>query len=288
VLLIGAEDSLAHTVRPRIDAAGGDASLIYSFEGVRQADGAERPPVLPWDIELLVERIQTLNVKLVIVDPLLAFLGTEFDAHKDQDVRRCLRPLRDLAEQLGITILLLRHLNKLSGGPALYRGGSSIGITGSARTSLIAGRDPDKEDRFVLAMNKTNLGPKPTSLAYRIEAAGSACRIIWDGETSLLANDILGHGGKRPGAPGENLDAAAEWLKTLLTFGPQPASVVEERGKLEGHAKRTLERAKEKAGATSRKAGKVWVWELVQGRNTANCVSGESGGLPGGLDEIPD
>ncbi len=123
VLLLGAEDVLRYTVRPRLDAAGADNERVFALEGFRAADGHERPVGLPADLERMEEFIVGRGISLVVVDPLMAYLGTDIDAHKDQDVRRCLRPLARLAERTGTTILLLRHLNKLSGGPALYRGG---------------------------------------------------------------------------------------------------------------------------------------------------------------------
>ncbi len=222
VLLVGAEDPLRYVVRPRLDAAGADSDRIWSFEGIRAGDGEERNVVLPKDLHLMAEFIRSKGVRLVIVDPLMAFLAADCDAHKDQDVRRCLRPLSKLADSLDIVILLLRHLNKLSGGPALYRGGSSIGITGSARTSLIVGRDPEADDRYILCMNKTNIGPRPTALAYHIEGAGYTSRIVWEGECGLYPDQILGHGGSEDRLGG--LDLARAWLKEILAKGALPAA----------------------------------------------------------------
>jgi hypothetical protein len=60
-------------------------------------------------------------------------------------------------------VVVIRHLNKTTGGPALYRGGGSIGIIGAARIALLVGRDPADEARNVLAAIKTNIGPKPSA-----------------------------------------------------------------------------------------------------------------------------
>lgn len=272
VLLLGAEDSLKHTVRPRLDAAGADPDRVFSLEGVRQGE-SDRPAMLPYDLELMASRIREWGVKLVVVDPLMAFLGAEYDAHKDQDVRRCLRPLGKLAEELDIVVLLLRHLNKLSGGAALYRGGSSIAITGTARTSLIVGRDPEA-DRFILAMNKTNLGPKPTSLAYRIESAGMGSRIVWDGEAELSPDDILGHGAGSA-RPDADVQAAMKFLTEMLADGPILTKDLQRQAKDAGHAWRTVERAKAAIKANARREGRIWFWELPGSSAAANCVPGD-------------
>lgn len=217
VLLLGAEDVLKYTVRPRLDAAGADADLVHSLEGFRES-GKVRDPQLPWDLEHLAGFIGERGVRLVIVDPLMAFLGTEFDAHKDQDVRRCMRPLRDLAERLRVCILLVRHLNKLNGGAALYRGGGSIGITGAARASLIVGRDPQDPKRHVLAMNKINVGPLPRSLAYRIDPEKGVSRIGWEGECDLTRDDILWH--QTAAAPGRPAQDRGFILRAVLPVAP--------------------------------------------------------------------
>lgn len=275
VLLLGAEDVLRHTVRPRLDAAGADPELVWSFEGMRSGD-SHRPPALPYDLELLKDFVRQRRIKLIVVDPLLAFIGNEYDAHRDQDIRRCLHPLADLAEELDVVILMLRHLNKLSGGPALYRGTSSIGITGAARASLIVGRDPDQDSRFVLAANKVNLGPRPASLAYRIESAGFTSRIVWDGAVDLRADQILGHGGPpgQRGRPDRAMQAALTMLGEALAGGPRPVKELREWADRAEIGWRTVQSAKAELGILARKDAHFWVWELPEGSAQKNKVPG--------------
>jgi hypothetical protein len=213
VLLLSAEDDLARTIRPRLDAAGADVRRIHFLDAVR-VGGDERPPVLPWDLSLVETTIRELGITLVVVDPFLAYLDSDIDSHRDQDVRRCLHRMKQLAERLDVAIILIRHLNKLIGGPALYRGGGSIGITGAVRSALIVGRDPNDAQTFVLAGVKSNLGPPPVSLAYQLQPVGDVARVVWVGETPLLANDILGHGGggERRNAAQQCADAIREIL----------------------------------------------------------------------------
>jgi hypothetical protein len=263
VLLLGAEDSLKHTVRPRLDAAGADPDLVTSLDGFRVNEKEVRDPVLPWDLRLLAGWIREHHVALVIVDPLMAFLGGEYDAHKDQDIRRCMRPLRDLAEELGISILLLRHLNKLSGGPALYRGGGSIGMIGAARASLVVGRDPQEPKRHVLAMNKINLGPMPTSLSYFIEPEGDVARIVWEGPTALTKDDILWHATVAAQKQGVSKQDDAECFLTLqLANGPVAVKVLQDTTKAAGFSWRTVQNARAKLSIRAYKDGASWFWEM--------------------------
>src|SRR5437868_9047837 len=52
VVLIGTEDGLGDTVRPRLQAAGADLTRVHSFM-VRQEPGSERRPIFPEDCALL-------------------------------------------------------------------------------------------------------------------------------------------------------------------------------------------------------------------------------------------
>ena len=268
VLLLGAEDSLKNTVGPRLDAAGADSDRIHYLDCVREGE-TERDPLLPWDLVLLEAWLRDHAVRLVIVDPLVAFIGAEFDAHKDQDIRRCLRGLRNFAERHGVAMLLLRHLNKLNGGSALYRGGGSIGIAGAARASMIVGRDPADNGTKVLAMNKINLAAFPRSLAYRIEPTpDGAARIAWLGETDLQAHDILWHhaaaaGGRAPGRPADQLNAAKELLNALLGAAePLASAEIRKAALVENIAWRTIERAKADLDITTFKLGAEWYWQM--------------------------
>lgn len=272
VLLLGAEDSLKNTVGPRLDAAGADSDYVHYFDCVRQGE-AERDPLLPWDLELLEDWLIQNAVRLIVVDPLVAFLSSEFDAHKDQDIRRCLRALRKFAEKLDIAMLLLRHLNKLQGGASLYRGGGSIGISGAARSSLIVGRDPADDGKKVLAMNKINVGPYPRSLAYRIEPMPTgAARIAWLGETDLQAHEILWHhaasaqNGKQGGGMGrpvEQIKAAKSLLVDLLSDGqPMAVSQIRLASISADIGWRTMEKAKDEMDVTAFKMGSCWYWRL--------------------------
>src|SRR5262245_44159522 len=100
----------------------------------------------------------------------MAYLGSQTNSWRDQDVRRALAPLAKVAERAGAAIVVIRHLNKGGNSSSpLYRGGGSIGIIGAARSALLVGEDPDDPDRRILARNKGNLSAPVPSLTYRLE-----------------------------------------------------------------------------------------------------------------------
>jgi hypothetical protein len=192
VVIVSGEDGVADTILPRINAAGGDPSKIVALSTVPDRDGRERFLSLPEDIPHVKWAIARVGAKLVIFDPLMAFLSANLDAHRDHHVRRVLAELAALAEDTGAAVVVVRHLNKGSGSNPLYRGGGSIGIVGAARSAFLVAKYPEDDQRRVLASQKNNLAEAPPSLEFALaEAYNGAVRVEWKGETSLKANALL-------------------------------------------------------------------------------------------------
>jgi len=262
VLLLSAEDDPECTIRPRLDALEADCERVYLLEAVRLGD-EDRPAVLPHDLDLVANHVRAWGIALVIVDPLFAYLSDDYDAHKDQSIRQALRRLALFARKFKVAVLVVRHLNKLSGGPALYRGGGSIGIVGQARAAWVVGTDPQKPETHVLAMNKINIAAPPRSLAYTLETGGNgAVRVGWKGETDMGPEDILGH--ERQGRPPAELQEAMDFLTKFLASGPQTARKVVAEAEEAGITERTLKRAKVRLRVESYKPALAtgWVWSL--------------------------
>ena len=192
VVIVSAEDGVADTILPRINAAGGDPSKIVALNTVPDADGKERFLSLPEDVPHVKRAIARVGAKLVIFDPLMAFLSANLDAHRDHHVRRVLAELAALAEDTGAAVVVVRHLNKAGGTNPLYRGGGSIGIVGAARSALLVAKHPEDDQRRVLASQKSNLAEAPSSLTFALaEATNGAVRVEWKGVTSIKASALL-------------------------------------------------------------------------------------------------
>lgn len=192
VLVMSAEDGLADTIRPRLDAAGADAGRVHSLDGRRTADGQLAPILLSNSVEIK-DAITETGARLLIVDVAMAFLTG--DAHKDQDVRRVLGPIARVADETGCTILLIRHLKKDKTADPLYRGGGSIGIAGAARAVLVVMADPDDPEVRVMATVKNNLAPMAPSWAYTIVPATvdgvDTSRVEWIGPDDRRAGELV-------------------------------------------------------------------------------------------------
>ena len=262
VLLLTAEDGPADTVRPRFEAAGGDPSRFHVFNGIIQPDGSVRLPLLPDDLAWLRSAVDETKADLLVIDPLAAYLSSHINAWKDQDVRRALAPLARLAEETGVAVLVVMHMNKATGQGAMYRAGGSIAFVAAARSVLLAAVDPDDDNLRVLAVLKSNLSTKPHSLAYRILPSHEASRVDWRGESSLNAETLLAEQA-RSGEKRLKVEDAKDALRDTLSCGRRLKDDVLTEGVKAGHKRRTLERAFEQLGGICTKDfGGPASWEL--------------------------
>lgn len=277
VILLCAEDGLADTIRPRLDAAGADLSRVYSLNAVRRRDGFLAPFNLKTDVPRLEEAIRKLgDVKVVIIDPVAAYTG-DTDDNKNGAVRGLLAPLAELADRFGVAVILVSHMNKGDGGKSAYRVMGSLAFVAAARTVWAVHRDPTDPGRRLMLRSKNNLSPVRTGLAFRI-ADG---RVHWEsGVVEMEADDALASESKAQTQPRE-LEGAVAFLRELLADGPVAQAEVIKRGGAQGFSFSTLKRAKDPASAKSRKElGRqhgAWLWYLLDGADNQAKVVSERG-----------
>ena len=258
-VLLNAEDDISDTIRPRLEAAGADLDRVHTVDAVL-ADGRDpRPLVLPDDIAILDEAVQRTTARLLVIDPIMAFLAPTVATSRDQAVRHALLPLARLAARRRCAVLVVRHLNKSVGLSALYRGGGSIGIIGAARSGLLVGPDPLDPTRRLLAPVKTNLAARPDTLAYSL--AGDPPALDWHGPVDTTADVLLGSlplssQGKGPaGGVAPALSEAIDWLREQLAGGPRPAAGLIAAAQEAGITRDALYRARKAIAARATRAG---------------------------------
>lgn len=285
VVILSAEDGPADTIRPRFDAAGGNAALAMIVTGVAD-DRGPGLVTLPDHLALLRVTVEHLGAKLVIVDPLAAYLSGAVNAHRDHDVRRALAPLAALAHALGCCVVVIRHLNK-GIGPAIYRGGGSIGISGAARAVLVVAQDPDDAGRRVLAAVKSNLAPLPSSLTFTLEDVRGVARVAWGPESALTAGQLLAAQVQDNEDRGE-LEHAVSFLRDMLADGPRPTRDVERDARGAGVAVRTLDRARRTLGVRASRIGSgPWMIALSSDSQGAKAAPSPRVGTLGTLGTLP-
>jgi len=271
VVILSAEDGAEDTIRPRLEAAGAALERLHALAHVSES-GIERCLEIPRDLALVEQQLAEVDARLLIIDPLAAFLCGR-DANKDQAIRRVLYQLSGIAERRRCAVVCMRHLNKSSGGKALYRGNMSIGVIGHARAGLLVAPDPDDASARILAVTKCNLAAPPPSLRFRLVAAagGDTCRMEWLGPSAYLADQIL-----QPSS-GTGDRETREEATTKVTLGTTLLSELLGRGPLEirklkkecaaaGLSSRTVERAARRLGLRLRHVAvdgqNVYTWEM--------------------------
>lgn len=299
VVIAATEDSWARTIVPRLIAAGADLDLVYRADVV-SSDGAELQLTLPADCDALAVEVRRVGAALLSLDPLMSTINGGLDTHKDRDVRQALEPLARLADQTGVTVLGNAHFNKGAGSDpmALIMGSAAFGNV--VRAALGFARDEDAEDRScVISQVKNNLGRLDLpSLRYRVDAAtidtdegpAEVGRLIMLGESERTVEEILrsGHG---PDDERTERDAAASWLVDYLTEqgGEANPNDAKKAARAAGFAVRTIERARSKAGVTTRRVGfgkgGQWVWSLSSSPRSRHSRQDSQAGEYGDYDE---
>ncbi len=268
VVILSAEDDLARTVRPRLEAAGADLARIATV-ALRERDGGMRAPLITREDLAAVElAVKDTDARFLIVDPLMAYLPDETNTNRDHDVRRALRGLAELAERTGCAVLAVRHLRKGAAENPLYRGGGSIGIIAAARAAFLLARDPEDAERRVLAPLKMNVAPEPPARAFRLELGPGHAHphVSWEGVSPLDASALLAvpDGTEDRSA----LQEAKEVLRQILADGPERADVARLLARRAGVSDRTLARARQSLAIVPRHVGRPgesdqhWEWCL--------------------------
>lgn len=127
-----AEDGLADTVKPRLEKAGADCERILIID--------ESDKSLSMADERLEEAIIQTGARMLILDPIQAYLGGGMDMNRANEARDMTKRLGVLAEKYKCAIILIGHMNKASGNKAAYRGMGSIDFFAVARSVLLVGR----------------------------------------------------------------------------------------------------------------------------------------------------
>jgi putative DNA primase/helicase len=267
VIILANEDDAAHTIRPRLDAAGADTDKVYIVEGVAREGKQVDLFQLDTDIAALRLKAEEIgDVRLIIIDPPSAYLGSKVDAYKESDVRRVLAPLTQLAHDTKALVVMVVHLNKRSDGGAQQRFGGSTAWIAAPRAAFLVAEEEATRRRFMLPV-KNNLGNDRLGFEYRVaetilnyrSGPIKAPYIEWLGTTNRSAAELL-----NPPKPKESgaLDEAKEFLNGQLAGGAKPAADVKAAATDAGISDATLNRAKTQLRVKSTKVENVWNWAL--------------------------
>jgi rubrerythrin len=271
VLLISAEDSLSHVLKPRLEAMRAPCDKIIAID-----------QAFTFDAKGLIQLSAVLDEygpRLVVVDPLFSYTG-RINLDRDNDIRAITDQLKRLAEKHNCCIVGIRHIGKSKGlGDSRNAGLNGVGWRASARSALLIGKDPENERVRALCQTKNNLALKfEKSLGFEIRDG----EFGWTGESDLSASTMLSAlRVETPEEKNEKHDAVA-FLRDILSGGEMSVDKVFAEAKKIRISDRTVQRAKSTLNVKSVKHGgtfggaKGWFWKLP---NAEDARAEESGVL---------
>lgn len=251
-----AEDGIEDTIKPRLEKAGADCSMIRVID--------ETDKELSMTDDRLEQAIIETKARLIILDPIQAYIGATVDMHRANEIRPVLKHLRIIAEKHNCAIILIGHMNKASGSKSTYRGLGSIDIQATARSVLLVARLRDKPNIRIMAHDKSSLAPAGDAIGFEMtEDNGMVCIGPYDITIDELLSGNEGRGKKK-------LDIAENFIKEY--FGSNkviPSNEIMMEAAKRSIKRNTLLSAKKKLGITSDKEkaedGTIyWTWVMPE------------------------
>lgn len=251
-----AEDGIEDTIKPRLEKAGADCSMIRVID--------ETDKELSMTDDRLEQAIIETKARLIILDPIQAYIGATVDMHRANEIRPVLKHLGIIAEKHNCAIILIGHMNKASGSKSTYRGLGSIDIQATARSVLLVARLRDKPNIRIMAHDKSSLAPTGDAIGFEMtEDNGMVCIGPYDITIDELLSGNEGRGKKK-------LDIAENFIKEY--FGTNkviPSNEIMMEAAKRSIKRNTLLSAKKKLGITSDKEkaedGTIyWTWIMPE------------------------
>ena len=242
-----AEDGLSDTVKPRLIAANADDERITVID--------ESKSELSLTDERLEQAIIETKAKLVILDPLQAYIGANVDMHRANEIRPVMKHLSEVAQRQQCAVVLIGHLNKAIGMKSSYRGLGSIDIPASARSVLLVGRIKDNPTVRVMAQIKSSLAPEGEPIAFELNKE-TGFRFI--GKYDISIDDLL-----NGVATTSKLEQGEKLLRDMLSDGSAiKQKQLQQQAKIRNISERTLNEAKKNVGVKSFRSNNEWYWKL--------------------------
>jgi len=255
----------------RKDRAGTHREKRATYEGEMLAFPDCIPKLRQW--------IKEYDIKLVVIDPIAAFLSERTNSNNDASVRRALEPLSLLLGSTGCAAILVRHLNKNTGQAAKFRGGGSVAFGAVSRIQLLAGELTGRPGFGIGQIKNNHLARKPDEvMTYTIEDSDIVAddegnmvpRILWGENIRMGLPELAGE--KKHGPQATAQPDIEEVLKELYDAQDTwPSKEVIARLKEEGVStdRKTVTKVREALGIRSAPVYKpgggldYWNWTTV-------------------------
>ena len=178
VLMLSVEDDLG-VLRGRISANNGDPYKVYFMP-----NAAEMTLNSP-EIE---QAIKQVGAKLLIFDPLQAFLGAKIDMFRANETRPALAKLFEMCDRNDCSCAVISHMGKNGMGKSpVNQSLGSVDIPAAMRSVLHIARNPEDNTECIAVHVKSSNAPKGRSIAYGIVDRGG---VEWHGFCDFSVEDL--------------------------------------------------------------------------------------------------
>lgn len=242
------EDGVSDTIKPRLEKSGADCrNVAFINEEIHSG--------LTLDDERIRQAIIDFRPRLVVIDPIQAYLGSDSDLQIAGRARRLMHRLSLWASTYDCAVVLIGHLNKKENSKGLYRSLGSIDVVAAARSVLQVERDLEDTDIRIVTQIKNSLGPSEAVIRFEIRPQTGF---------SWLSVDTVPLSEKKEESPTfeTKMDKAAYHIKEVLSQGDVASIEMYKLLEAEGISRRTAEVARKNMGIRCYRKMKQWYWSI--------------------------
>lgn len=271
VLYMTSEDDPEDTIKKRLRILQADQARIHHLSG-KARRGTQTMSLTLKDLPVIEQAAKQTSAKLLIIDPIQAYMPGGADMNRAEQVRPLLSALQKMATDLGIGVLIVRHLTKGSKDQALYKGMGSIDFTAAARSVLMCAERKDQEEfrvadgemtpkifkrRFAVAQVKNNISARAPTIEFELQHD----TFLWVGTSDITPDQLLSPT-KSVGVEGANVQDAKKFLITVLQKGGIPVVEIKKQARQAGIDNLPLSSAKTELQVETRCDDTGWCWFL--------------------------
>ena len=249
------EDDASDTIKPRLEACGADCRNIAFINESIYGD-------LTIDDERLRESIIDFRPRLVVIDPIQAYVENDSDLMSASKARRLMKRTGIWASQYDCAIVVIGHMNKYCGSKDLYRGLGSIDLVASARSVLQVERDSKDPAVRTVHHVKSSAAPNGPDFTFEIRPDSGFKWLSFVKQDASAQPDVS----EEPilDLPKNKHELATMLLNKALKDGPVPSTQIKKM--MEGYriGDKTMSEVKAAMGIKTYRKMRVWYWALPE------------------------
>ena len=249
VIYQGAEDNVVDTIKPRLEEAGADCDRVAFIDDADMG--------LTFIDDRLEKTIRSFQAKLLVLDPLQAFMPSNADMQNASHVRFIMRKLGKVAEKHKCAVVMIGHMTKSSGGKRLYRGLGSIDIAAICRSVLMISRDEKNPEIRYMYQVKSNLAPESNAVGFVMNPDKG---FQWIGKCNIDKRAEAVVCSKKA----TKKEKASEYLRIMLSVEDVPSAEIIRRMDRIGIKERTIRTVQKEIGIEAYRKQGTWYWHMPE------------------------